>query len=103
MKLLWTLVKVALVLVLVIPVAMIVLGVTLGLFGALLGLAFAVLRIAVFALIAYGIFKLGVRLFRGPEREPVVKNLDSLPPPKPDPHYEAAMRELDQELGTSRN
>ena len=99
MKVLWTLLKVALALALVIPVSIVVLATALGIFGALMGLAFLVLRIAVIALIAYGAFKLVARLFRGPKPSPVVREIPQLAPR--DLHYEAAMRELDRELGHS--
>lgn len=99
MRLLWTLMKVALALVLVIPVCIIVLATALGLFGALLGLAIMALRLAVIGLIAYGAFRLLAGLFggkRSSRSEPVM----SLPPV--DPYYEAAKRELDRELGEVR-
>lgn len=97
MRVLWTLLKVALALALVIPVSIIVLGTALGVLGALFGLAMLTLRIAVVGLIAWGAFRLITALFRGsaPRAQPQeVKDL-----PKVDPHYEAAMRELDRELG----
>lgn len=97
MKLLWTLVKVALALVLVIPVAIIVLAAALGVFGALLGLAILVLRVAVVGLIAWGAFNLIARLVRGGTRRAAAAEVKVLP--AGDPHYEAALRELDRELG----
>jgi hypothetical protein len=104
MKVLWTLVKVALVLVLVIPVAIIVLATVLGVFGALLGLAILTLRLAIVGLIAWGAFRLVSYLVRGSRRptasEPAAFKAVATLPPR-DPHYEAAMRELDRELGGS--
>lgn len=97
MKLLWTVMKVALVLVLAIPVAIIVLATALGIFGALLGLAIFTLRLAVVGLIVWGGFKLVSYLVRGGRRPAPPAEVRSLPPR--DPHYEAAMRELDRELG----
>lgn len=96
MKVLWTLVKVVLALALVIPVSIIVFATALGIFGALVGIAFLVVRLAVIALIAYGVFRLGVLMFGG-RKQPTPAPIRELPPR--DPHYEAAMRELDQELG----
>lgn len=92
MKVLWTLLKVAVALVVLIPVSLIMLG----LFGTVLGLAVMLLRVALIGLLAYGAFKLVARLMRGPA--PRVE-----PKPTPqlssvDPYYQAAMRELDQEL-----
>jgi len=99
MNVLWTILKVALALALVIPVSIVVLATALGIFGALMGLAFLVLRVAVVALIAYGAFKLLSRLFRGRAPAPVQREMPQLAPR--DPHYDAAMRELDRELGHS--
>jgi hypothetical protein len=100
MRLLWAVMKVAVALLLVIPVAIIVLATALGVFGALLGLAFVALRLAVMGLILYGGFRLVAYLLRGSRRRPQPREVRPLPPP--DPHYEAAMRELDRELGESR-
>jgi hypothetical protein len=99
MRVLWTIVKVALVCALVIPLSIIVLATALGILGALFGIAMFVLRIALIGLIAWGAFSLLGRLFRGPKPAPLPE-IKSLPPR--DPHYEAAMRELDRELGPSR-
>lgn len=96
MRVLWTVVKVALVLALVVPLSIVVLATALGLLGALLGIALFVLRIAIIGLIAYGAIRLLGRLFRGPAPAPQPE-FKALPPR--DPHYEAAMRELDLELG----
>ena len=98
MKLLWTLVKIVLVLALVIPASIIALGLTLGLFGVLFGLAVAALRIAIFALLVYGGFRLVAWMLRGRDRAPAPEPVKSLPPV--DPYYNAALRELDRELGT---
>jgi hypothetical protein len=101
MRLLWTVLKVAIGLALVLPVAIIVLATVLGLFGALLGLAFLALRIAAIGLLFYGGFKLVSWLMRGAPRKTPAPEVRPLP--RVDPHYEAAMRELDLELGeTSR-
>ena len=97
MRLLWTLLKLVIALALVIPVSIIVLATALGLFGALLGLAVLTLRLAVICLIARGLFRLGTRLFGGSASRSRPNEVRELPPV--DPHYEAAMRELDRELG----
>ena len=96
MKLLWTLVKVAVALVLVIPVSLLMLG----LFGTVLGLAIALLRIALIGLVVYGAFKLVARLFRGPAPKVEPKETPRLS--SVDPYYQAAMRELDVELPEAR-
>ncbi len=97
MRLLWTFLKVVIVLALLIPISIIVLVTVLGLFGALLGLAILALKVAVAGLIAWGAFKLFARLFRGPTSRNQPAEIPRLAPA--DPHYEAALRELDRELG----
>lgn len=96
MRVIWTLVKVIIGLAIAIPLAMIVFATTLGVLGALIGLAFIALKFAVLALLAVGAFKLLSRLFRSTPA-PAGQVSTALPPA--DPHYEAAMRELDMELG----
>ena len=100
MRPLWTILKVVLVLALAIPAGIVVLATALGIFGALVGLAFLALRVAVICLIAYGALRLGLWLFRGLTSSPSTPEIKQLPPV--DPHYEAAMRELDRELGHVR-
>ena len=100
MRVIWTLLKVVIGLALVIPIAIIALATALGILGALIGMAVLSLKIAVLALIGYGAFRLVAHLLGGSARSPP-KRTETLPPV--DPHYEAAMRELDRELGgTSR-
>jgi hypothetical protein len=100
MRVLWTLLKVVIALVLIIPISIIVLATVLGVFGALLGLAILALRIAVIALIGWGAFRLFALLLHGPAQRAQTREIKLLP--KVDPHYEAAMRELDRELGEVR-
>jgi hypothetical protein len=97
MRVIWTILKVVIGLALVIPLSIIVLATALGILGALIGVAILSLKVAVLALIGYGMFRLLARLFGGPARS-TPQRIESLPPV--DPHYEAAMRELDRELGT---
>ncbi len=97
MKVLWTLLKVVVALVVAIPVSIIVLATALGILGALVGIAVLALKLAVFGLVGWAAFRLITRLVRGPSRESRKSALAELPPV--DPHYEAAMRELDRELG----
>ena len=99
MRLLWTVLKVALALCFVIPVGIIVLAITLGILGALLGIAIFALKIAVVGLIAWGVLKLIVSLVRGPKPRSQPDEVRSLP--APDPYYEAAMRELDRDMGSA--
>ena len=99
MKVLWTLLKVVIALLVVVPVSIIVLATALGILGALVGLAVLGLKLAVFGLIGYGAFRLIGRLFCGPSRARKKSQIAELPLSPVDPHYEAAMRELDRELG----
>ena len=96
MKVLWTLMKVAVALVLVIPLSLLMLGV----FGTVLGLAIMLLRLALIGLLAYGAFKLVARMLRGPAPRIEPKESPRLTPA--DPYYQAAMRELDVELPEAR-
>jgi hypothetical protein len=98
MRIIWTLLKIIIGLAIAIPLAMVVFATTLGVLGAMLGLAFLALKLAIFALIVVGAFKLVSRIF-GTTRAPALPAARSLPPA--DPHYAAAMRELDLELGES--
>lgn len=97
MRFLWTLLKVVIALALVLPIGIIVLATVLGVFGALLGLAILALRIAVIGLLFWGAFRFVSWLLRGPT--PQRPQRETKPLPAVDPHYEAAMRELDRELG----
>lgn len=99
MKIFLTILKFAIGLVILLPVSIIVLATVLGIFGALLGLAILVLRIAVLGLLGYGAYRLVKWLMRSPSKEtqPEIRAL-----PAVDRHYEAAIRELDQELGGAR-
>ena len=100
MRVIWTLLKVVIGLALVIPISIIVLATALGILGALIGVAVLSLKVAVLALIGYGMFRLLSGLL-GWQSKKTPTRIESLPPV--DPHYEAAMRELDRELGgTSR-
>ena len=97
MKVLWTLLKVVIALALAIPVSIIVLATALGILGALVGVAILALKLAVFGLVGWGVFRLITRLVGGPANGTRRHSIAELPPV--DPHYEAAMRELDRELG----
>ena len=97
MRVLWTLVKLVIALALIIPISIIVLGTLLGVFGALLGLAILALRLAAVGLVAWGAFRLITSLVRGSAGRSRPKEIAA--PPKVDPYYESAMRELDRDLG----
>ena len=96
MRPIWTLLKVIIALAIAIPVAIVLLATTLGVLGALIGIAFAVLKLAILAFIGLTVFRLGARLFRS-KPAPAEPTARALPPV--DPHYAAAMREIEAELG----
>jgi len=97
MRILWTFMKVVLGLALAIPLSIIVLATALGVLGALVGLAILALKLAVVGLVGWGLFRLITGLLGGSTPKPQPKQLGQ--PLPADPHYEAAMRELDRELG----
>ena len=94
MKVLWTLFKVVIALALAIPLSILVLATALGILGALVGVAILALKVAVCAAVGFAVFRVIARLLGGAAQP---KRVSELPPV--DPHYEAAMRELDRELG----
>lgn len=100
MRLLWGVLKVLLVLALIVPLSIVALATALGIFGALVGLAFFALRIAVAGLVVWGVYRLAKAIFSGGSQNSVLAETRYLPPV--DPHYEAAIRELDRELGDQR-
>jgi hypothetical protein len=97
MRVLWTLLKIVIGLALVIPISIIALATALGILGALVGLAILALKLAVFALVGWGAFRLITRLVGGATNGKRRNTVTELPPA--DPHYDAALRELDRELG----
>ena len=97
MRVLWTFLKIVLVLVLAIPVSIVVLATALGILGAMVGLAVLALKVAVFGLVGWGVYRVIRRLVGAPSRGERTDRISELP--AVDPHYEAAMRELDRELG----
>ena len=97
MRILWTLFKVILGLAIAIPVGIVVLALTVGVLGTLLAFAIMALRLAVVGFVGYGIYRVAKHLFFSPAPPRVIRDL-----PPADPYYNAAMRELDAELGPQR-
>ena len=97
MRFIWTLVKVIIGLAIAIPLAIFLFATTLGVLGAMIALAFVALKLAIVALAGLFVFRLAARVL-GSKRTPAPPRVKALPPV--DPHYEAAMRELDAELGS---
>ena len=96
MRILWTLFKVIIGLAIAIPLGIVVLGLTLGLLGGLIGLAVVALKLACLGLVGYGLFRVA-RFFFAPAAKPAYQPVRELP--AADPYYEAAVRELDAEMG----
>ena len=98
MRVLWTLLKVSIGLAIAIPVAFLALALTVGLVGTFIALAVIALKLAIIGAIGYGLFRLA-RAVLAPSRNVPPAPIRELSAPAPDPYYEAAMRELDAELG----
>jgi hypothetical protein len=96
MRILWTLLKVIIGLAIAIPLGIVALVFALGVLGSLLGLAVLALKLAVVAFVGYGLFRVA-RYFFAPAAKPTAQTVRELP--MPDPYYEAAMRELDADMG----
>jgi hypothetical protein len=96
MRILWTLLKVIIGLAIAIPLGIIALVMAVGILGGLLGLAVLTLKLACVAFVGYGLFQVA-RFFFAPAPKPIAQPLRELP--MPDPYYQAAMRELDAEMG----
>jgi hypothetical protein len=98
MRILWTLLKVVVGLAIAIPLGIVVLALTLGVLGAVLGLAILALKLALIGFVGYGLFR-GVKYFFTPSKKAPPVVVHELP--SRDPYYDAAMRELDSEMGPS--
>lgn len=99
MRILWTFVKIIVGLAIAIPLGIAALALSVGIFAGLLGLAILAIKLAVVGFIGYGLFRVARSLFGGsstPKAQPI-RQL-----PMSDPYYDAAMRELDVEMGVSR-
>jgi hypothetical protein len=96
MRILWTFLKVILALMVGIPLVIIGLGLTIGVLGMVFGLAIIALKLVFVGLLAYGAVQLGRRLFGS--KAPAAAPPRQLAEPR-DPYYDAAMRELNVELG----
>ena len=98
MRVLWTLFKVIIGLAIAIPVAFLALALTAGLIGTVIALALIALKLAIVGAIGYGLYRLARAMFASsPNVRPAA--IPELSTPAPDRYYEAAVRELDAELG----
>src|SRR6185312_8979749 len=98
MRVLWTLFKIIVGLAIAIPLGIVALGLAFGILGTVLALAILALKVACIAFVGYGFFRVARYVFGSSAKQapPVVRELSE---PRPDAYYEAAMRELDSELG----
>jgi hypothetical protein len=96
MRILWTLLKVIVGLAIAIPVGFLMLALAAGVLGALLGLAMVAIKIACIGLAGYAVYRLARHMLApAPKpRAPAPREL-----PASDPYYDAALRELNSELG----
>lgn len=94
MRALWMLIKIVLGLAIAIPLGIVALALTVGLVGTLVGIAILALKLACLGLVGYGLYRVARLAFAPSKTPPPVRKL-----PPSDPYYEAAMRELDSELG----
>lgn len=96
MRIVWTLLKVIVGLAIAIPLGILALGLTAGLLGTLIGLAVVALRLACIGLVGYGMYRFARFVFAPSPKvqAPPVRELSAH-----DPYYDAAVRELDAELG----
>ena len=96
MRILWTLLKVIVGLAIAIPVGFLVLALAAGVLGALVGLAMLAVKLALIGLAGYAVYRVAKHIFAPAPKSsaPVHREL-----PASDPYYDAAMRELNSELG----
>jgi hypothetical protein len=96
MRILWTLFKIIVGLAIAIPLGILAIALTLGVVGTLVGLAILALKLACVGLVGYGAIRL-LRFMFAPSSKasaPAIREL-----PAHDPYYDAALRDLDRELG----
>ena len=97
MRVIWMLIKIILGLAIAIPLGVVALALTLGLVGTLVGMAILVLKLACIGFVGYGLYRIARFVFGPAKTTPLpVREL-----PGVDAYYQAAMRELDSELGQS--
>ena len=97
MRIIKALLKLVVGLAIIIPLGVFALAATVGIFGALLSIAVAAFRLACVALVIVGVFKVAQFLFGSKKRTASPVSSRSLP--APDPYYEAAVREIELEMG----
>jgi hypothetical protein len=98
MRVLWTLLKVIIGLAIAIPVGLLALALTAGLVGTLFAIVVIAIKLAIVGAIGYGLYRLARAMFAPSHKAPAAP-IRELSAPAPDPYYDAAMRELDAEMG----
>jgi hypothetical protein len=100
MRILWKLLKVMIGIAIAVPVGLVLLALAFGVLGTVVGIAILLAKLACLGLVSYGVYRVA-RFFMssGPRTTspPVTPAMRELP--ARDPYYEAAMRELDSEIG----
>ena len=98
MRILWNLLKIVVGAAILIPLGLFMLALAFGLLGTLVGLALVAVKLAVLGLVSYGVYRVARMFFSSSNSKPATSPpVRSLPPR--DPYYDAAMRELDAEIG----
>ena len=99
MRVLWTLLKVIIGLAITIPVALLALALTAGLVGTLFALLVIAFKLAIVGVIGYGVYRFARAIFAPSHTSRPAPIREFPPSAAPDPYYDAALRELDTELG----
>ena len=97
MRIIWTLFKVILGLAIAIPVGILALALMAGVVGTLVGLAILTLKLVCLGLVGYGLFRIARFMIAPSAKIPAAPSVREIP--ARDPYYDAAMRDLDAELG----
>jgi hypothetical protein len=98
MRILWKLMKLAIGAAILIPVGLVALAIGFGVLGTLVGVAIMLAKLACLGLLASGVYRVA-RFFMSPTPRPAPPKARPRELPAADPYYEAAMRELDAEIG----
>src|SRR5262245_15697195 len=94
MRFLWTMFKVIIGLAIAIPLGILALALTLGVLGTLVGLAILAIKLLCLGFVGYGLYRVARALFAPAPKPAAPRELT-----QPDPYYDAAMRELDRDMG----
>ena len=96
MRILWSLLKIIVGLAIAIPVGFFVLVLAFGVLGTLLGLTLVAIKLACIGLAGYALYRFARHMFAAAPKPSAPTHREL---PAADPYYDAAMRELNSELG----